>query len=380
MNNASRLYSLMLMSVFFLLIGCSAATMQLSSASSPDVDPLLVPAKEYLNALSGDNGIGVREPGTAAEVRAADYIQQTFEAFGYSVDRQSFGYINRDTKEQQRSQNIIAYKKGTSGKSIVLGAHYDSTSGERGSLGAVDNGASIAIMLATAKLMAELEQQEYGVTFIAFGAEEVGLQGAYKYVEKASNAQLQSYVGMINLDGIVGSDNLYIHSAHTTPYTCKGDSSSYKFSPNLRKQLFKVANKVTQTGTFQIHVGFEGYPSGETGGWTDHAPFACAGIPIGNFESTNFAINGRSGQDGYSQSTHPSLWTCFDEASMGACDRESEKKWGGIWHTGNDRLDVLNTLFPGRIDKQMNLNLSVLRAFFTELDNNINDMMLIPEQ
>lgn len=362
--------------VVYLSILFSSSSVVASEKSSL-TDPMstyVLQAEHYLNALVSEEGIGARLPGSEAEIEAANYIQDLLEEFGYKVERQNFDYINRTTKETQSSQNIIAYKPGKSGKSIILGGHYDSTSAELGSLGAVDNGASIAVMLTVAKMMAELEQQEYGVTFIAFGAEEVGLVGAYKYVENASEEQIASYAGMINLDGIVGSDYLYIHSAHSTPYACQGNADNYKFDPSLRSQLYAVAKQVTEAKTFQIHPGFEGYPKGETGGWSDHAPFACAGIPIGNFESTNFDINGQSGRDGYSQSTNPALWTCFDEESVGPCDRETEQKWGKIWHTGADRLDVLEPLFPGRINQQLHANLSVLAAFFSNLDEHINAM------
>lgn len=357
--------------ILFCLLACFSVTAIDKEAS---LDPLTPQAEIYLNALAGEDGIGVRKAGTDSEVRAANFIQTSLEGFGYRVERQAFDYINRGTKANESSQNIIAHKKGTSDKYIILGAHYDSTSEELGSLGAVDNAASVAVLLSIAKLLATLETQEYGVTFIAFGAEELGLVGAYEYVKQMSAKQKQNAIGMINLDGIVGSDNLYIHSAHSTPYTCEGNAENYRFDGQLRDQLLAVAALAAGAHTFKIHPGFEGYPSGETGGWSDHAPFACAGIPIGNFESTNFSINGQSGRDGYSQSTHPSLWTCFDEDSMGSCDRETEEKWGKIWHTGNDRLDVIESLFPGRIRQQMSDNLKVLRAFFVDLSSMVQSM------
>jgi putative aminopeptidase FrvX len=341
---------------------------------SHNLDPLTPVTEVYLQQLATEYGIGIRLAGTKAEEDAADFIQKTLEAYGYSVNRQRFSYINRRTKESQVSQNIVTQKAGTSGKNIILGAHYDSTSAKLGSLGAVDNGASIAIMLAIAKLLSELETQKYGVTIIAFGAEEVGLVGAYEYVKQASSDQIENYLGMINLDGIVGSDNMYIHSAHSVPYACGGNTDRYKFEVGLRDILNKVAKSVTEEGTFKIHPGYDKYPAGETGGWSDHAPFACVGLPIGNFESTNFSINGESGKDGYSQSTHPDLWDCFDEKNMTACDRKTEKQWGKIWHTKNDRLDRLETLFPGRIRQQISDNLKVLRAFLTQLDKHIDEM------
>lgn len=371
-NDMIMLHRILCISLFL-----SAILSVTFSAKAEDVsplDPLTQLTEEYLQKLATGTGIGVRQAGTKAEVLAADFIQRTLEELGYVVQRQNFSYVDRRTKKSKMSQNIITQKAGTSGKNIILGAHYDSTSAKLGSLGAVDNGASIAVMLATAKLLAELEQQKYGVTIIAFGAEEVGLVGATEFAKQASPAQIETYLGMINLDGIVGSDNLYIHSAHSLPYSCNGNTDNYAFDTRLRDELYKVAKSVTKKETFEVHPGFDKYPAGETGGWSDHAPFACAGLPIGNFESTNFAINGESGKDGYSQSTHPSLWTCFDEKTMSACDRKNEKKWGKIWHTKNDRLDVLESLFPGRIRQQISDNLKVFRAYFTQLDKHIESM------
>ena len=77
-------------------------------------------------------------------------------------------------------------------------------------------------------------------------------------------------------------------------------------------------------------------------------------------EATNFSIKGRNGNDGYSNSIHPELWDCFDSKTMGACDRENEKKWGMIWHGPADRIDVIERLFPGRIKAQMDAGIKVL--------------------
>ena len=75
--------------------------------------------------------------------------------------------------------------------------------------------------------------------------------------------------------------------------------------------------------------------------------------PIAYVEATNFTINGEDGYDGYSQSTNPALWDCYDDATKSACDRDSETQWGKIWHTEHDRLDKMAELFPGRIEQQL---------------------------
>jgi hypothetical protein len=120
---------------------------------------------------------------------------------------------------------------------------------------------------------------------------------------------------------------------------------------------------------FSLHSDYPGYPQGETGHWSDHVPFACAGLPIAYIEATNFSINGKRGNDGYSQSTHPALWDCIDQSQATACNRKKEKKWGHIWHTSADRLDWVNQLFPSRINQQMDKTLLLLSAFLADLKN-----------
>ena len=361
--------------LFFTLLLSACATINdksddLFDNSFDALDPLTQSTYEHVRALASTDGIGERTSGSANELAAAAYIQRKFENFGYVVQRQAFDYVNRDTGEAQSSQNIIAEKSGMSNQYIVIGAHYDSKAAELGSLGVTDNAASIATMLSVAEFASSLATQNIGIRFVAFGAEEVGLVGAKYHVFQMSDSQKQNTLGMINLDGIVGGDILYIHSAHSEPYNCDNGVDDYAHSAWLREQLLQVASEVTAQGTFTRHPGFETYPSGETGGWSDHAPFACAGIAIGNFEATNFSINGESGRDGYSQTVHPDLWTCFDPIVIGACNRDQEQKWGKIWHTEFDRLDILENIHPGRIQQQLSDNLKVLKAFINKLDAN----------
>lgn len=69
---------------------------------------------------------------------------------------------------------------------LILGAHHDTTPD---SFGANDNGAGIAVLLETARLLAAVRDslgQRPGRTirFVAFGAEEQGLQGSFAFVRK----------------------------------------------------------------------------------------------------------------------------------------------------------------------------------------------------
>lgn len=76
---------------------------------------------------------------------------------------------------------------------VILSAHLDSW--DLGT-GAVDDGAGMGIVLAAAKLLAELpERPRRSIRVIFFGAEEVGLLGARAYVERHAERLHEYYIG-----------------------------------------------------------------------------------------------------------------------------------------------------------------------------------------
>jgi len=325
-------------------------------------------AYNYLKKLaSPTEGIGAREAGTEKEKQTASYIKAKFESFGYSVTQQDFSYKSR--KSEGKSKNIIAQRGDPTNPTIILGAHYDSTAMKTGSMGATDNGAGVAAMLAIAEALTSRTPENYNIRFIAFGAEEIGLQGSNYYVSDLfKNGKLKNIAAMINFDTIAGGDKVYVHSAHSKPYrNCQG--KNYSSDTYIRNALLTASIKVLgDKSKYVIHPDYEGYPEGVTGSWSDHASFACAGIPIAYVESTNFAINGQNGYDGYSQSIAEELWTCFDQDISTACDKKAEKNWGNIWHTKFDTLEQLNKIFPGRVERQLNDNVQVLIELLSSPD------------
>ncbi len=357
-----------------ILAGCTATNNAGNSAPATDAENSRV--MEFLEAIVlPENGIGAREAGSEKEQKAADYIKQQFTTMGLDVSVHEFKHPILDKKGQfLDSSNIIAEKKGQSDKVLVLGAHFDSTAQAKGSEGAMDNGAGVSVMLTVAEQISKLDSVPYTVRFLAFGAEEIGLVGVKKYMDMLNDkpGEVEKIMGMVNLDTVAGGDKLYVHSAHSTPYRRCGDTSKYSFETWMREGV--LAASIEQLGVddaHKIHPPFPGFPEGETGGWSDHAPFACNGIPIAYIETTNFAINGKDGYDGYSQSVSPGLWDCFDPETMTACDRETETKWGRIWHEQHDILPYLQQQFPGRIEQQLNANVKVLTAFFSNPDQYI---------
>ncbi|KNC80824.1 hypothetical protein, variant [Sphaeroforma arctica JP610] len=274
------------------------------------------------------------------------------------------------------STNLVIDITGIQQETVLLVAHYDSTGETVGSEGATDNGAGTSALLALAKALWDLHPDNvpYSVRILWTGAEENGLHGAMAYVTRAlENGELKHVRAVINLDTVGGGDFLYVHSAHSayTEYSheCEAlglSQTNYTYSPVVRDQLLSASAQTDSVANvFIIHPDFPGYPRGETGSWSDHAPFACAGLPIGYVETTNFNIDGHNHYDGYSQTTNPLMWDCFNASLVSACDRDTEMKWGKIWHTQFDRLDMLDTAFPGRVREQLGDTVDSLVTFLT---------------
>lgn len=327
-------------------------------------------AMAYLGKLTDPaQGGGSRVASSKDEQATAKWLMQQFSDMGYQPQEASFTYTANVKKPKQTSSNIIVDKPGRSQQIIVVGAHYDSTAVKKGSFGVTDNGAGMAVLLALAQALKDSETLDYSVRFIAFGAEEVGMQGSRAYVDTLSEDDVAQIRAMINLDTVAGGDYLYIHSAHLKPYQCDGTHKNYTATTRLRDALIKATALDRGAGPkHRIHPSFPGYPEGVTGPWSDHFAFACAGVPVAYIEATNFMIAGIEGNDGYSQTVEPQLWDCFDSVKMTACDPEKESKWGQIWHTGNDQLEKLQALFPGRIALQLQANIQLLHTFLTEPD------------
>lgn len=320
---------------------------------------------QYLQAVADPiKGIGAREAGSAKEQKTIAYVENEFKNMGLTVSVQPFDI----PKQELTSANVIADLNNNQKQTMILGAHLDSTGEKHGSQGATDNATGLAAMLTVASKLAAIENLPYNLRFIAFGAEEVGLLGSKHYVQTLlkETGSLDNIIAMINLDTIAGGDYLYVHSAHTTPYKCGNISATYNSDTHIRDSLFNISKqKVEQKQQYIIHPTYEGYPEGVTGQWSDHAPFACAGVPIAYIESTNFTLNGKDGYDGYSQTDNSALWDCFDKETRSACERQKEIQWGNIWHTRFDQLATLKPLFPQRITEQLSANIKVLIVFFS---------------
>ncbi|ARI78729.1 M20/M25/M40 family metallo-hydrolase [Halobacillus mangrovi] len=289
-----------------------------ASANPVTYDPSLAHkdgamAYKHMEYLAYD--IGSRIAGSENERKAAEYIEGQFDRVGLDTEVQEFDYSS--TKS---SSNVVAYKEGKSTKQIIVGAHYDSVSA---GLGVDDNASGVGVLLETAEVLKNIKTP-YSIVFIAFGAEEVGLQGSKYYTNHMSEEEIENTIGMINLDSLAVGDQMYVY----------GNAGEDGF---IRDQALAIADK--KKLDVETNPGLNPhYPAGTTGDWSDHAPFKSKGIPYGYLEATNWEIGDL---DGYQQTV----------------------EHGGIWHTENDTLEFIEEEYPDRVQE----HLSTFSTLLTDL-------------
>ena len=192
---------------------------------------------EYMS----DN-IGARSPFTYRELEAAVWIVEELLAMGHDWDNitvQEFTYwqVNemglgllgplnwnwvtspgmlgegRDyqLRPDRVSQNVVLILPGESERKIIVGAHYDSPPYPSAS----DNASGTALLLESAQRMLETEHY-YTIVYVFFGSEEVGLLGAFYYIETLTPRQQNNIVMMVNADVIIEGPYL-IYGAGAAP-------------------------------------------------------------------------------------------------------------------------------------------------------------------
>jgi alkaline phosphatase isozyme conversion protein len=260
--------------------------------------PYGVIARQHLVALA--EGIGRREPGSPEEAEAGRYVEAAFSAYGYETQVQAFIFEYWDGIERG-SANVIAVKPGESAREIIVGAHYDSTGPGKG---ADDNASGVAVMLEVAGRLRDVPTP-YTIRFIAFGAEEVGLDGSHYYVDQMDDTARRNTIGMINLDSLVAGDIPYVY----------GDAGEGSLRDWIVARARELGLEVDTRTAPELDT-----PDGTPCDCADYDAFQEAGIPFAYFEANN-----------------------WDKA---------EAEWA-VWHTANDTLDYLEANHPGRVGKHL---------------------------
>jgi Zn-dependent M28 family amino/carboxypeptidase len=271
---------------------------------------------------------------------AEEWIVSELEASGYAAEDikvTDFSFTPGEGAEEVIAQNIAVTKKGTNGKQIIIGAHFDGT-------GTGDNGSGTALMLAAASAFYGTET-DYNLTFVFFSAEEYGMWGSDAYAASMTAEEITSTAYMIDIDSIICGDYCYIY----------GGVANFEEKAVALTGAYDNARALADTLGLDVRSnpwtyenpeptaqdGVPAYPSPSTGYWSDHVAFIDLGIPYLYLEATNWEIGD---YDGY----------------------EETESFGPLMNTENDYLEKINDLFPGRAEEHLQTFATLLEALLSQ--------------
>ena len=164
--------------------------------------------------------------GTAALVAAGDYVAQAFKDAGLKPAGaasatlapyfQPFEFTPAGAQKPVAARNVIGVLPGANpqfaGQAVIVSAHYDHLGrsgpgvriGEIGQVhpGADDNASGVAVLLELARTLVAAGAPPRTIVFIAFSAEESGLQGSKYYVANPVPVPLAGIRSVLNLDTV----------------------------------------------------------------------------------------------------------------------------------------------------------------------------------
>ncbi|WP_080058639.1 M20/M25/M40 family metallo-hydrolase [Spirosoma aerolatum] len=217
-------------------------------------EPSATQIDQHIRYLASDKMQG-RGTGSPENAKAARYVEKLFKKYKLTP-LGSDGYYQPFTAKVRRvivpdslreARNVLGFLDNSALYTIVIGAHYDHLGlGRQGSSkdsipegkihnGADDNASGVAGLLEMARYFSQNQVKEpYNFLFIAFGAEELGLQGSRYFLnnptlplEKMNCMICMDMIGRYNPERGVGIGGYGTSDAWPTVF--KGVESSIKF-------------------------------------------------------------------------------------------------------------------------------------------------------
>ena len=256
-----------LLLILFIFVSCDQNSTQDQSIDIVDRAQLL----SDIEFLASDDLEG-RLTGSEGNRIAREYISDRFQSlnllmFGDTYEQQ-FSFSNtRSGVEFDLAVNLIGYIEGSSNpdRFVIVTAHYDHLGVRNGEIynGADDNASGTGGLMAAARYFSH-NQPENSIIFVAFDAEEQGLQGARYFVENPP-VPLDQFVMNVNMDMISTNfeDELYAVGTYHYPF------------------LKPLVEEATANAPIDVLFGFDNADAPQD--WTmssDHGPFHQQGIPF----------------------------------------------------------------------------------------------------
>ncbi len=210
---------------FFIFIVATASSVNAQNGSGAVPTSKLLDAAKLLHdikTLSADDMEG-RSPDLPSMQKAREYVEKRFKEsgvkpFGPSY-RQDFEFTVRRTNTKLNGVNFLGQIAGKKiDRYIVITAHYDHDGIKNGQIfnGADDNASGTAALFAIAKYFTK-HKPEHTLIFVAFDAEEKGLQGSRHFVANLPVAKDKILLN-VNMDMLSRSDKGELYAAGTFPY------------------------------------------------------------------------------------------------------------------------------------------------------------------
>lgn len=253
-----------------------------------------------------------RYTGSDKEVAAAQYMQERMTIAGSpnAAEIQAFSFVApRGIFRGQtlNSNNVVVKQKGTTDKTLYVGGHYDSAVAYAGydMLEALDDNASGAGVISELVRNLSGVEGEHNVEYIAFGAEEGGLNGSKAFAASLSDSDIANAIGMINLDSLITGDKMYANAGDNA---YDADGNEVAANVGLRENALRIAKSMGID--LQINQGL--IPDGETEPYKPEGVGCCSDqesfdnlMQVVGFEATDWSAGDEL--DGYTQTSNPAI-------------------------------------------------------------------------
>ena len=316
--------------ILSVLAGCNGPNYE----NTEDREPL--PPHGYLSVghieFMNDN-LYSRVPFSYRELEAAEWIFQELLTMGHpeeNVVMQEFSHaevhnwrqmswemlvdapISHGAHMRPYSQNVILTIPGQGDGVIVVGAHYDTLPYP----GASDNASGTALLLESAQRILDMDNY-HTIVYVFFGAEEIGLLGAYFFHDSLSQQEQDDIILMINADVLFEG-----------PYLIYG-AGDMMGSNDISRQINVIAQGIRDAHDIEIstvptavnvpsdHLIFlwEGHTVVYLGGMYKQPAYSFTGFAVVPYD--NYVLTGR------------------------------------VLHTYKDCIHYINVAWPGKIDRAM---------------------------
>lgn len=276
-----------------ILVGCSNSENKPIKVEKSNIE-LKVSEDEIITTIK-DISTEKRVLGTDGEKKAAKYLKDKIESYGYNVEYQDFEVFKRGDEERDLmnnedidvfldinplnrtesrgiARNVIVEPKNfdESKKTLYLVAHYDTTTV---TTGVYDNATGVSAVVELARVLQNYDSKDFNIAFVLFSAEEYFKMGSRYYISQLSESKRENILGAINIDMVGYTGFKY------KDFPEVGDVEII-LTPWVKKDALETLFNDQFNNKYSVN--------NEMGGMSDDISFARLGVPTLYLADKNF--------------------------------------------------------------------------------------------